>query len=59
MLLGVAVLAASVQAASYSHGEPADHEQLMLELINAARANPLGEASRLGIDLNQGFQTPS
>jgi hypothetical protein len=27
----------------------------MLELVNAARANPLGEAARLGIDLNQGL----
>src|SRR5262245_60292944 len=30
-------------------------EQLMIELINRARANPLGEASRYGVDLNQGL----
>lgn len=29
-----------------------DEEQLLLELINRARANPAAEASRLGIDLN-------
>lgn len=27
----------------------------MLELVNTARTNPLGEAARLGIDLNQGL----
>jgi hypothetical protein len=30
----------------------ADEEQLILELINRARANPEAEASRLGISLN-------
>jgi Ca2+-binding RTX toxin-like protein len=30
-------------------------EQLMLELINRARLNPLAEAARQGIDLNQGL----
>lgn len=32
-----------------------DQEQLMLELVNRARANPAAEASRFGIDLNQGL----
>ncbi|WP_319568781.1 CAP domain-containing protein [Cohaesibacter marisflavi] len=31
---------------------PSDYEQLMLELINRARLDPLGEAARYGIDLN-------
>ncbi len=31
------------------------HEQLFLELINRARANPTAEATRLGIDLNEGL----
>ena len=31
----------------YSHGEPTAEEQLMLELINRARANPAAEGSRL------------
>jgi hypothetical protein len=39
----------------YDHGNPTAHEQLMLELINRARANPGVEAARLGIDLNQGL----
>lgn len=32
-------------------------EQLMLELVNRARANPVAEATRLGIDLNEGLPT--
>lgn len=37
----------------YSHGEPTNLEQYQLELVNAARAKPSDEASRLGIDLNK------
>jgi hypothetical protein len=33
------------------------YEQLMLELLNRARANPTGEASRYGINLNEGIMT--
>ena len=33
----------------------ADEEQLILELINRARANPQAEATRLGISLNAGL----
>ena len=33
-----------------------DEEQLVIELINRARANPAAEAARLGIDLNEGLQ---
>ncbi len=33
--------------------QPTAHEILMLELINQARQDPVGEAQRLGIDLNQ------
>lgn len=39
----------------YDHGTPTDYEQLMLELINRARAAPGVEATRLGIDLNEGL----
>ncbi len=39
----------------YTHGEPTVHEQLMLEWVNAARANPLAEMGRLGIGLNDGL----
>ncbi|MFZ1571972.1 MAG: CAP domain-containing protein, partial [Candidatus Kapaibacterium sp.] len=31
----------------YSHGEPTDEEQLMLEYINRARANPKAEGERI------------
>jgi uncharacterized protein YkwD len=34
---------------------PTAYEQYMLELINRARANPAAEASRFGIDLNEGL----
>lgn len=30
-------------------------EQLLIELINRARLDPLAEAQRLGIDLNAGL----
>ncbi|WP_295454643.1 CAP domain-containing protein [uncultured Thiodictyon sp.] len=39
----------------YDHGDPTALEQLMLERVNRARAAPAAEASRLGIDLNQGL----
>jgi Uncharacterized protein with SCP/PR1 domains len=39
----------------YSFGDPTPQEQLTLELINRARANPAAEATRLGINLNQGL----
>ncbi len=42
----------------YNHGDPTAYEQLMLELVNRARANPDAEAARLGITLNQGVSVP-
>ncbi|MGC9452461.1 MAG: CAP domain-containing protein [Oceanipulchritudo sp.] len=42
-------------ATPYDHGDPTPYEQLMLELLNRARANPGAEATRLGIDLNEGL----
>lgn len=45
----------SLSVSSYDHGNPTVYEQLMLELINRARANPGAEASRLGINLNAGL----
>lgn len=35
--------------------QPTAYEQYLLELINRARLNPLGEANSLGINLNQGL----
>ena len=40
---------------AYSHGNPSNVEQLMLELINASRADPEGAAMYYGIDLNDGL----
>ncbi len=48
------VRAAASQA--YDHGNPTATEQLMMELVNRARANPGAEAARLGIDLNAGLE---
>lgn len=39
----------------YSHGEPTALEQFALEMVNRARANPVGEAIQLGIELNAGL----
>lgn len=39
----------------FNHGNPTVYEQLMLELVNKARANPSAEAARLGIGLNDGL----
>ena len=39
----------------FNHGNPTAYEQLMLELVNKARANPAAEAARLGIGLNDGL----
>lgn len=39
----------------FNHGNPTVYEQLMLELVNKARANPAAEAARLGIGLNDGL----
>ncbi|MSU36704.1 MAG: hypothetical protein EXS36_16725 [Pedosphaera sp.] len=41
----------------YSHGEPTDPEQYLLELVNRGRADPMAEAARVGIDLNQGLNS--
>jgi hypothetical protein len=39
----------------YDHGDPTELEQLMLERVNRARADPGAEAARLGIGLNDGL----
>lgn len=49
----------SLGVSSYTHGDPTVYEQLMLELINRARANPGAEAVRIGIGLNQGIPAGS
>lgn len=39
----------------YDHGDPTNDEQLMLELVNRARADPGAESARVGIGLNEGL----
>ena len=41
----------------YSHGDPTNTEQYILELINRARADPFAEGKRLGIDIEAGIQS--
>jgi len=57
--VSVALLALVSQAPGaqkvYSHGNPSSHAQLMLELVNRARAKPSAEAKRHGISLNRGL----
>jgi hypothetical protein len=40
----------------YNSGSPTAEEQLVLEYINRARANPVAEGQRLGIDITEGLQ---
>ena len=49
----VLVFAPSITGATelYEHGDPSDIEQLLLERINATRANPGPVAARLGVKL--------
>lgn len=57
-ILPVAILASGSALATvqpYDHGDPTPQEQMMLELVNRARADPAAEASRLGIGLNDGL----
>jgi hypothetical protein len=43
----------------YDSGDPTPDEQLVLEMINRARANPIAEGQRLGIDIHEGLQDPN
>src|SRR5208282_3563166 len=43
----------------YNSGNPTPDEQLVLEYINRARANPIAEGQRLGIDIHEGLSDPS
>ena len=43
----------------YDSGDPTPAEQLVLEYINRARANPIAEGQRLGIDIHEGLQDPN
>ena len=43
----------------YNSGNPTPDEQLVLEYINRARANPVAEGQRLGIDIHEGLSDPT
>ncbi len=43
----------------YDSGNPTADEQLVLENVNRARANPIAEGQRLGIDIHEGLSNPS
>lgn len=43
----------------YDSGNPTAAEQLVLEYINRARADPSAEGSRLGIDIHEGLPDPT
>lgn len=43
----------------YDSGDPTPAEQLVLEYINRARASPVAEGQRLGIDIHEGLDNPS
>jgi uncharacterized protein YkwD len=45
----------ALSVTTYQFGNPTPQEQLTLELLNRARANPTAEAQRFGISLNQGL----
>ena len=49
-ILGVS----TARAWQYDYGNPTPYEQLHLEAINRARANPAAEAEAFGIELNEG-----
>ena len=55
--LSLISLTPSARALSlYDSGDPTPAEQLVLEYINRARANPIAEGQRLGIDIHEGLQ---
>jgi hypothetical protein len=56
-MLSIAVVAPRANALIlYNSGNPTAEEQLVLEYINRARANPVAEGQRLGIDITEGLQ---
>ncbi len=53
--MSTAVVATRAAAVLYDHGQPTVIEQYMLEMVNRARRDPVGEAARFGIGLNDGL----
>jgi len=61
ILLPLMIFTPIARAASilYNSGDPTPDEQLVLEYINRARANPIAEGQRLGIDIHEGLSDPT
>lgn len=56
-LLSIATLIPRAKALIlYDSGNPTPEEQLVLEYINRARANPFAEGQRLGINITEGLE---
>jgi hypothetical protein len=55
-LLPLFLFSARVKASVlYDSGNPTPEQQLVLEVINRARSNPIAEGQRLGIDIHEGL----
>jgi uncharacterized protein YkwD len=55
-LFSLATLPRAKAQMLYDSANPTPQEQLVLEYINRARANPVAEGQRLGIDITEGLQ---
>ncbi len=49
---------AACAAQAYDHGDATSDEQLVLEMINRARANPAAEGTRLSLSMTEGITDP-
>jgi hypothetical protein len=59
LALGLSTQVSTMQALTlYDSGDPAPEEQLLLEYINRARANPAAEGTRLGINMWESLCDP-
>lgn len=54
-LASIPVAAQAGPTKLYSHGDPTDYEQYLLEMVNRARIHPVDEAASYNIDLNEGL----
>jgi hypothetical protein len=55
LFVSLVLLPSAAWAQAYDSGDATAEEQLNLEIINRARANPTAEGARLGIDIKEGL----
>jgi hypothetical protein len=55
LFVSLVLLPSAAWAQAYDSGDATADEQLVLEMINRARANPTAEGTRLGIDIKEGL----